>query len=74
MECCGPNWYVASRFEEATYLTVSFPAVPHRAMEDDIHDGYFIPKGSLIIPNIWYVMSSLTFSGNSKSLKQETYP
>lgn len=28
-------------------------AVPHRAMEDDIHDGFFIPKGSLIIPNIW---------------------
>lgn len=28
-------------------------------MEDDIHEGYFIPKGSLIIPNIWYVMSPL---------------
>ncbi|TFY79434.1 hypothetical protein EWM64_g4580 [Hericium alpestre] len=27
--------------------------IPHRATEDDIHDGYFIPKGSIIFPNIW---------------------
>ncbi|OJA13424.1 hypothetical protein AZE42_05788, partial [Rhizopogon vesiculosus] len=26
--------------------------VPHRVMEDDIHDGYYIPKGSQIIANI----------------------
>jgi cytochrome P450 len=24
-----------------------------RVMEDDIHDGYYIPKGSMIIPNVW---------------------
>ncbi|RDB20518.1 hypothetical protein Hypma_012422 [Hypsizygus marmoreus] len=27
--------------------------IPHRAIRDDIHDGYFIPKGSLVIANIW---------------------
>jgi cytochrome P450 len=34
-------------------------AIPHRVIEDDIHNGYYIPKGSLIIPNIWLVLSSL---------------
>lgn len=33
--------------------------VPHRAVEDDIHEGYFIPKDSLIFPNIWFAFSSL---------------
>ena len=28
--------------------------IPHAAFEDDIYAGYFIPKGSVIIPNIWY--------------------
>jgi cytochrome P450 len=27
--------------------------VPHRVTEDDIHDGYRIPKGALVIVNLW---------------------
>ncbi|KAJ7905810.1 cytochrome P450 [Mycena olivaceomarginata] len=27
--------------------------LPHRAMEDDIHDSYLIPKDALVLPNIW---------------------
>ncbi|TFK85641.1 CyP450 monooxygenase [Polyporus arcularius HHB13444] len=27
--------------------------VPHRSIEDDEYKGYFIPKGSIVIPNIW---------------------
>ena len=29
--------------------------LPHLAMEDDEYCGYFIPKGSVVIANIWYV-------------------
>ncbi|KZT28780.1 cytochrome P450 [Neolentinus lepideus HHB14362 ss-1] len=29
--------------------------LPHRLMQDDVHDGYFIPEGTLVIANIWSV-------------------
>ncbi|OBZ67543.1 O-methylsterigmatocystin oxidoreductase [Grifola frondosa] len=29
------------------------PVAPHRATADDEYNGYFIPKGSLVVPNIW---------------------
>jgi hypothetical protein len=32
-----------------------FLGVAHRVMEDDVHEGYFIPRGALIIANIWFV-------------------
>lgn len=28
--------------------------IPHMSTADDIYDKYFIPKGSLVLPNIWY--------------------
>ncbi|KAI0945621.1 hypothetical protein AcW1_001797 [Taiwanofungus camphoratus] len=27
--------------------------VPHRLVKDDIHAGYFLPKGSIVIANVW---------------------
>lgn len=29
--------------------------IPHRLVQDDEYRGYLIPKGTLVIPNIWYV-------------------
>ncbi|KAG7087478.1 hypothetical protein E1B28_013441 [Marasmius oreades] len=31
-------------------------SAPHRAVNDDIYEGYFIPGGSTIIPNTWAVL------------------
>ncbi|TFY63634.1 hypothetical protein EVJ58_g3137 [Rhodofomes roseus] len=28
-------------------------AAPHMSSEDDVYRGYYIPKGSMIIPNLW---------------------
>ncbi|THU84482.1 cytochrome P450, partial [Dendrothele bispora CBS 962.96] len=27
--------------------------IPHRSIEDDWYEGYFIPKGTIVIPNVW---------------------
>jgi cytochrome P450 len=27
--------------------------IPHMTTEDDIYEGYLIPKGALLLPNIW---------------------
>lgn len=34
----------------------SIAGLPHVASDDDVHDGYFIPKGSIIITNNWSVI------------------
>lgn len=46
---------------------ISEQGVPHVVMEDDIHEGYFIPKGSLVIANIWFVHSPSLMAVNLKS-------
>ena len=30
-------------------------ALPHTNTADDIFHGYFIPKGTTVLPNVWYV-------------------
>jgi hypothetical protein len=37
---------------------------PHRSTADDVHEGYFIPCGSIIITNIWYIILSLVRKSN----------
>lgn len=29
--------------------------LPHVSEVDDVFEGYFIPKGAMVMPNIWYV-------------------
>ncbi|KAG0707187.1 hypothetical protein DFH29DRAFT_1014945 [Suillus ampliporus] len=42
----------AERAVEEIALTV-FVGLPHATSSDDVSEGYFIPKDSLIIPNVW---------------------
>ncbi|KAJ7510129.1 cytochrome P450 [Mycena galericulata] len=39
--------------EVLRYHPIGPMGLPHRAMDDDVHDGYLIPKGSLVLANIW---------------------
>lgn len=36
--------------------------IPHMSTADDTYDKYFIPKGSLVLPNIWYDIHHTPFS------------
>ncbi|KAJ3824541.1 cytochrome P450 [Lentinula raphanica] len=43
--------------EALRWNSVAPTGVPHRSMEDDIIGGYFIPKGSIIIANLWNMLN-----------------
>ena len=32
--------------------------IPHSVVEDDEYDGYFIPAGTVVLPNAWQVLFS----------------
>ncbi|KAF8814227.1 cytochrome P450 [Phlegmacium glaucopus] len=48
-------------------------ALPHRVMEDDIHDGYLIPKGAIILPNIWFMMHDPKVYSDPMSFNPERF-
>lgn len=31
--------------------------LPHTSTADDVCEGYFIPKGSMLLANVWYVIT-----------------
>ncbi|KIJ23526.1 hypothetical protein M422DRAFT_275879 [Sphaerobolus stellatus SS14] len=37
--------------------------IPHRLMEDDIYGEYFIPKGTLVLGNAWFISHTESFFG-----------
>ncbi|KDR69247.1 hypothetical protein GALMADRAFT_104204 [Galerina marginata CBS 339.88] len=49
--------YVSALVKEVLrWKPVTPVAVPHCVTEDDIYEGYHIPKGSTVIPNIWAML------------------
>jgi len=51
--------YLATMLKEVIRWGPTTPlGAPHCVEQDDVHNGYFIPKGSIIMPNIWYVIFS----------------
>ncbi|KAI0259756.1 cytochrome P450 [Gloeopeniophorella convolvens] len=48
-------------------------AVPHRAMQNDVYDDYFIPAGSIIIPNAWAMMWEPTVFPEPERFKPERW-
>lgn len=54
----GSLVYVSAVIKEVLRWSNSTPlSLPHCATEDDELHGYFIPAGTVLFPNTWYVMS-----------------
>jgi len=49
--------YVNAVVKEAFRWNMVLPfGVPHSSTSDDVYNGYFIPKGTMIIPNVWSIL------------------
>ncbi|KAG2116847.1 cytochrome P450 [Suillus clintonianus] len=59
--------------EVLRWNTVVPTAIPHRVTEDDIHDGYYIPKGSLVIPNISFMLNNPRTYTNPSQFNPERF-
>ncbi|KAI0042140.1 cytochrome P450 [Auriscalpium vulgare] len=46
---------------------------PHATSEDDIHEGYFIPKGTLVIPNVWSMLNDPAVYPDPKTFNPERF-
>ncbi|KAJ3785736.1 cytochrome P450 [Lentinula aff. detonsa] len=50
--------YVKAVIKETMRWNPAFPlGVARRSSEDDVYEGYFIPKGTIVMPNIWAIAS-----------------
>ncbi|KAG2058265.1 cytochrome P450 [Suillus hirtellus] len=48
-------------------------SVDHSTTQDDIYDGYYIPKGSLIIINVWSMLNDLQTHANPSEFNPEHF-
>lgn len=47
--------YISAIVNECLRWQVVLPfAIPHQSTQDDEYRGYFIPAGTLVIPNSWW--------------------
>jgi cytochrome P450 len=48
--------YVEALTSEILCCGSVFPfAIPHKLRIDDVHNRYYIPKGTIVLPNTWYI-------------------
>jgi len=66
--------YVEALFNECIRYGVAVPlSLPHRLMEDDMYEGMFIPKGTLVFANIWNILRDEAVFRDSHLFRPERY-
>ncbi|PPQ69731.1 hypothetical protein CVT24_001317 [Panaeolus cyanescens] len=49
--------YINSVMTEVYRIAAPFPlSLPHASNQDDVYEGMLIPKGSVILPNVWHML------------------
>ncbi|KAF7329985.1 O-methylsterigmatocystin oxidoreductase [Mycena kentingensis (nom. inval.)] len=47
--------------------------IPHRALEDDIYNGYLIPKGSIVLPHMWQMSRDTRYYTDPEAFRPERF-
>ncbi|KAJ8474071.1 hypothetical protein ONZ51_g7464 [Trametes cubensis] len=70
----GALVYINAIVKEAMRWHVVLPlGVPHRTIEDDVIDGYFIPAGSMILANTWAILHDPEAYDNPEEFRPERF-
>lgn len=56
-----------------TAVSPKYAGIPHRSTEDDSYRGYFIPKGSVVIVNMWHLLRNPEIYSEPDRFKPERY-
>ncbi|KAI0056050.1 cytochrome P450 [Artomyces pyxidatus] len=59
--------------EVLRWATVGPIGVPHATARDDVYEGYFIPKGAVVIPNTWAILHDPELYPDPDEFKPERY-
>ncbi|KAF8895097.1 cytochrome P450 [Infundibulicybe gibba] len=66
--------YVEAIYREVMRWRPVVPlGIPHMSTEDDVYNGYFIPKGSIVFPNIWAMTHNENIFTNPDKFQPERY-
>ncbi|KAJ7033902.1 putative monooxygenase [Mycena alexandri] len=66
--------YVRSIVTEVFRLNPAIPlSIPHALSTDDVYDGMHLPKGSIIIPNIWHMLHDPAVFPNPMKFDPDRY-
>ncbi|KAL0957067.1 hypothetical protein HGRIS_003164 [Hohenbuehelia grisea] len=66
--------YIEAIFREVLRWRPAIPlGVPHAVIDDDVYEGYFIPKGTTLIGNIWAMTRDNNRYPDPETFKPERY-
>lgn len=66
--------FVCAFIEETTrWRPLAMAGIPHSTVQEDFYKGYRIPKGSIVIPNIWSIHMDPDVYGDPETFRPERW-